>query len=87
MGNEQADRTAKSAVAPMDMTIPAVDLKKHVKMLLYSKWQEQRDLETNNCCETLCATLALINKQESGRTSNSFAYRSYQIYSSSLVIR
>ncbi|GBO25232.1 hypothetical protein AVEN_124650-1 [Araneus ventricosus] len=48
VGNEQADKAAKSAVAPMDMTIPVVDLKKHVKMLLYSKWQEQWDLETNN---------------------------------------
>ncbi|GBN50823.1 hypothetical protein AVEN_78396-1, partial [Araneus ventricosus] len=44
VGNEQADRTAKSAVPPMDMTIPVVDLKK----LLYSKWQEQWDLETSN---------------------------------------
>ncbi|GBM14743.1 hypothetical protein AVEN_220446-1 [Araneus ventricosus] len=41
-------QAAKSAVAPMDMTIPVVDLKKHVKMLLYSKWQEEWDLETNN---------------------------------------
>ncbi|GBM84919.1 hypothetical protein AVEN_23717-1 [Araneus ventricosus] len=48
VGNEQADKAAKSAVAPMDMTIPVVDLKKHVKMLLYSKWQEQWDLEANN---------------------------------------
>ncbi|GBM28997.1 hypothetical protein AVEN_40749-1 [Araneus ventricosus] len=48
VGNEQADRPANSAVAPMDMTIPVVDLKKHVKMLLYSNWQEQWDLETNN---------------------------------------
>ncbi|GBN26717.1 hypothetical protein AVEN_56152-1 [Araneus ventricosus] len=29
VGNEQADTAAKSAVAPMDMTIPVVDLKKH----------------------------------------------------------
>ncbi|GBO39579.1 hypothetical protein AVEN_40356-1, partial [Araneus ventricosus] len=46
--NEQADRAHKSAVATNDIAIPVGDLKKHVKILLHSKWQEQWDSETNN---------------------------------------
>ncbi|GBN59803.1 putative RNA-directed DNA polymerase from transposon X-element [Araneus ventricosus] len=53
LGNEQADRAAKSAVVPISIGIPVGDLKKHVEMFLHTKWQEQWDLETDNKLHTL----------------------------------
>ncbi|GBN23164.1 hypothetical protein AVEN_98091-1 [Araneus ventricosus] len=53
LGNEQADRAAKSAVVPISVGIPVRDLKKHVEMFLHTKWQEQWDLETDNKLHTL----------------------------------
>ncbi|GBN31348.1 hypothetical protein AVEN_228551-1 [Araneus ventricosus] len=47
VGNEQSGRAAKLAVAPMNITIPVEDLRKHIN-LLHSKWQEQWDSDTNN---------------------------------------
>ncbi|GBM27720.1 hypothetical protein AVEN_25343-1 [Araneus ventricosus] len=48
VGYEQADRASKLAVAPMNITIPVCDMRKHVKLLLHSKWHKKWDSETNN---------------------------------------
>ncbi|GBL89418.1 hypothetical protein AVEN_225926-1 [Araneus ventricosus] len=53
LGNEQADRAAKSADVPISISIPVGDLRKHVEMFLHTKWQEQWDLETDNKLHTL----------------------------------
>ncbi|GBM75815.1 hypothetical protein AVEN_105733-1 [Araneus ventricosus] len=53
LGNEQADRAAKSAVVPISISIPVGDLKKHIEMFLHTKWQERWNLETANKLHTL----------------------------------
>ncbi|GBM34219.1 hypothetical protein AVEN_60562-1 [Araneus ventricosus] len=46
--NEKADKAAKLAGAHTNSTTPLTDLKKYTKVLLYSKWQKQWSIETEN---------------------------------------
>ncbi|GBN44094.1 hypothetical protein AVEN_93695-1 [Araneus ventricosus] len=48
LGNEQADKAAKSASISKNGTVPISDFKTHIKLLLYSKWQEHWNVETEN---------------------------------------
>ncbi|GBN71036.1 hypothetical protein AVEN_82692-1 [Araneus ventricosus] len=48
LGNEQADKADKSATFSINGTIPVGDLKNHFKLLLYTEWQEQWNVETGN---------------------------------------
>ncbi|GBM70929.1 hypothetical protein AVEN_111988-1 [Araneus ventricosus] len=48
LGNEKADKAAKSATFSINGTVPVGDLRKHIKLLLYTKWQEQWNVETGN---------------------------------------
>ncbi|GBN27700.1 hypothetical protein AVEN_265321-1 [Araneus ventricosus] len=45
LGNEQAE---KSATFSINGAVPVGNLKKHIKLLLYSKWQAQWNVETGN---------------------------------------
>ncbi|GBM45303.1 hypothetical protein AVEN_54373-1 [Araneus ventricosus] len=47
-GNEQADNAAKSTTFSINGTVPIGDLKKHIKLLLYTKWQDQWNVEAGN---------------------------------------
>ncbi|GBN15210.1 hypothetical protein AVEN_23020-1 [Araneus ventricosus] len=48
LGNEQADKAAKSATISKNGTVPIGDFKTHIKLLLYSKWQEHWNVESEN---------------------------------------
>ncbi|GBM81341.1 hypothetical protein AVEN_50801-1 [Araneus ventricosus] len=56
-GNEQADKAAKSATLSINGTVPVGDLKKHIQLLLYAKWQEQWNVETGNKLHALKPTV------------------------------
>ncbi|GBN70941.1 hypothetical protein AVEN_160055-1 [Araneus ventricosus] len=56
-GNEQADKAAKSATSSINGTVPVDDLKNHIKLLLYTKWQEQWNVETRNKLHALKPTV------------------------------
>ncbi|GBO22524.1 RNA-directed DNA polymerase from mobile element jockey [Araneus ventricosus] len=56
-GNEQADKAAKSATLSINGTVPVGDLKKHIQLLLYAKWQEQWNVGTGNKLHALKPTV------------------------------
>ncbi|GBN63651.1 hypothetical protein AVEN_44721-1 [Araneus ventricosus] len=47
-GNEQADKSAKSASKFLDTSLPACDLKKQIKSSLYISWKTEWNFEARN---------------------------------------
>ncbi|GBN71265.1 hypothetical protein AVEN_229713-1 [Araneus ventricosus] len=60
IGNEQADKAAKSATISINGTVPIGDFKTRIKLLLYSKWQEQWRVETSFMLSNQLWSLCLL---------------------------